>query len=382
MFFPGVRRRSSRVPHAVVPFGLAICSIALTLLGWAIFAPSRAGLEFNLHPYPDIASIGSIAYTVPGEHFDDVVVRSAVEGSAPRVIATFPSSGSTGYHVHGAASPLGDRLAVVSLPSFVSRAHANLSLVDIASGEVSTIDGMFDYFTRVSWAPDGMRFAAVRLSAGTGEKTQTVVQVDLETGTTRDVASFTDALDVVPVGYSFDSARLFVVVVDQRGSNLYVERGGKLQIESELSPGRTMDWALSPDGSRLAFVDILAGGSRTYVGRTLTTATGAVTSLPATADQLGASWVPGSPLPTFGGPGGGLQLSEPANAGAYVIPGSWSPNASFLVANVFTGAVDPGGEPGRSLELVNATSREGPSVRTVLSEDADTAFLGWVRNLN
>ncbi len=382
MFFPGVRHRSHRVPDAVVPFALAICAIALTLLGWAIFAPSPAGLEDDLEVVPGIASLGSIAYTIPRRDFDDLVVQPADLRAAPRVIASFPNSGSTGYHAHGVASPLGERIAVVSLPAFASRAGAKLSLVEVATGAIVQVEGNFDYFTRVSWSVDGTRLAATRLNESAGERTHSVMEIDASSGIAGPIAQFKDALDVVPVGYSFDSARLFVVVVDQRGSNLYFQRAGKTQWVAELSPGRTRDWSLSPDGSRLAFIDVLAGGSKTYVGRTLTTATGSITTLPAGGDQLGASWMPGSPLPSFGGPGGTLQLTEPGGEAPYIIPDGWSPTAAYLATTVYTGAFDDDGKPHRSLELVGQAGAGSLNSRTVLSSDSGAAFLGWVRNLN
>ena len=379
MFFPGVRR-AFHIPESAIPVFLAFVAIVTGIVAWAIATRSNAGIEAPAHPLPDIASIRSVAYTVPGHDFDDLVVRPADGSTSPRVIATFPNSGATGYHIHGASSPLGDYVAVVSLPSFTTRAGAGLSIVDVANGSVATIRGQFDYFTRVAWSPDGSRVAAVRYEEIDGARVSTVVEVDVASGAVRPVAQFQDAIDVAPVGYSFDSERLYIVAVDNRGSNLFLERAGKVQLEAELSPGRTRDWNLSPDGSRLAFVDILAGGSRTFVGRTLVIATKSVTTLPAAADQFGASWMPGSPVPAFGGPGGSWQLTEPGEAGAYLVPAAWSPDSQYLVGNVYAPA---GAEATtRSLELVVRESQNAPSKRVVLSNDPGAAFLGWVHNLN
>lgn len=377
MFFPGVRR-AFHVPHALLPAFLAIFAVFTGVTAWAVFARSDAGIEAPTHSLPDIRAIRSIAYTLPGEHFDEIVVRPADGSTAPRVIATFPSSGATGYHIHGAASPLGDRLAVISLPPFTGRGGGTLSIVSVESGEVKHVEGLFDYFSTVSWSPDGAMLAAVRFYDHNGVRTSTIVEIDVATGLVRTVAEFSDALDVVPVGYSFDSERLFIVAVDNRGSNLYVERAGKLQLEAELSPGRTRDWSLSPDGSRLAFIDVLAGGSRTFVGRTLVIATKTVTTLPASGDQLGTSWMPGSAVPAFGGPGGTWQLSNPQKEDAYVVPAAWAPDASYLVATVLT----PTDSDSRSLELVARDDAIPGGQRIALSAERGAAFLGWVHNLN
>jgi Tol biopolymer transport system component len=379
VFFPGVRR-AFHVPHAVVPTLLAMIAVLTGVTAWAIASRSNAGIEPPAHPLPDIASIRSVAYTLPGHDFDDLVVRPADDSAAPRVIATFPNSGATGYHIHGASSPLGESIAVVSLAPFTARSGASLSIVSSNGSVTRQIEGVFDYFTRIAWAPDGSRLAAVRYHEADGARMSSVVEIEPATGQVRTVAEFPDAIDVVPVGYSFDSERLYIVVVGNRGSNLHVERAGKVQLEAELSPGRTRDWALSPDGSRLAFVDILAGGSRTFVGRTLVIATKTVTTQPASADQFGASWMPGSPMPAFGGPGGSWQLTEPESEGAYLVPAAWSPDSSYLVGSVYAPAgIEP---PTRSLELVQRETATTPGRRTVLSDEAGAAFFGWVKNLD
>ena len=64
MFFPGVRRRVFHLPHALVPFSLAVLAICLTVAGWATFAPSRVG-DSTTAPGIDVQSIKSIAFTVP-----------------------------------------------------------------------------------------------------------------------------------------------------------------------------------------------------------------------------------------------------------------------------------------------------------------------------
>ena len=85
MFFPGVRRRVFHLPHAVVPFGLAVVAISVTLVGWAVFAPSGAG-NTSVVAGTDITTIKSIAYTSPGIGADDLVVKPAAPGLAPQVM--------------------------------------------------------------------------------------------------------------------------------------------------------------------------------------------------------------------------------------------------------------------------------------------------------
>jgi hypothetical protein len=143
---------------------------------------------------------------------------------------------------------------------------------------------------------------------------------------------------------------------------------------ARFSAGPTAQWSLSPDGARLAFVDRVGLGTRTFAGRVLVLSTGVVTDVPARADQLGAAWRPGSVTPDFGGPGGSLQLSDPA-AGDYVVPVGWSPDGTSLVAEIYRGDHDRAQEP-PSLELVSPVHRQR------LADEDGALFFGWVRNVD
>jgi hypothetical protein len=381
MFFPGVRRRVFHLPHALVPFSLAVLAICLTVAGWATFAPSRVG-DSTTAPGIDVQSIKSIAFTVPGTGFDDLVVQPAAPGMAPQVIASFPNDPLTRSHARGAASPQGDRIAVIWLPALATAAEARLSFVDVATRRRTDIEGAFDYFTAMSWSSDGSKVALVNSKDMDGLRTVTVYEVDVASQAKSPVAAFENVFEAVPVGYSFDGSRLFSVVIDQRGSNLYTVRAGRVELVGELSPGRTGYWALSPDGARLAFVDILGSGSRRYVGRTMTIATGAISTLPAEKNHFGASWMPGSPLPSFGGPGGAWQLTDPGAQNGYIVPDAWSPDGELLVATVYSQADDPAGRPLTAIEIITPTTTTSPSSRYRVSDASGASFLGWVKNLN
>jgi hypothetical protein len=106
------------------------------------------------------------------------------------------------------------------------------------------------------------------------------------------------------------------------------------------------------------------------------TATGNVTSVPASDDQLGAAWQPRSDVPAFGGPGGTLHLSAPADARSYVVPVAWSPDGEALVASVHREGPGSAPDAAISLELV------WPDRRERLTDTPGADFLGWVRNLD
>jgi Tol biopolymer transport system component len=252
-----------------------------------------------------------------------------------------------------------------------------MTLVSLATRERREIEGRFDYLSPLSWSPDGKRVVAVRYTQpdASGRVTGTILEVNTVTGAVVETASFENVFQAAPAGYSADGERMFVVVVDQAGSALWVERAGTLQRLAVMSPGRTRDWKLSPDGARLAYVDILGAGERGYAGRTMLTATGAITRSPATRDELGVAWRPNSEVPVFGGPGGGVRLSLAQDGPAYVVPVQWSPDGTTLAATVYTAADGRVSTFDESLELVT------PDQRVLLSERPGARFFGWAVNL-
>lgn len=370
MLVPGVRH-GLHVPRSLVPLLLALSAVVIAVVAWAALSSRQSGTELAATPAAPLATVRSIAYTVPAGGADRLMVRKAVPGATPELVAVFPHF--PGLHARGAASPLGDQVAVLSV---TTGTYASLSVVDVRARETASVPGSFDYLSAIAWAPDASRLAAVQTSTDEGTRVARVLEVDLAVGEPKVVAEFRDPFTVAPVGYSIDGSRLFVVVVDETGSHLWERRAGQVNRLAELSPGRTRDWALSPGGSRLAFIDVLGAGSRTYVGRTLTIATGDITTQPAGDDQFGATWAPGSPVPVFGGPGGALALEDPEVEGAYVVPLDWAPAGDVWVSTVVVPGPDRTVRAEQFLELQTATTRER------IAEEPGANFLGWVQDLN
>lgn len=375
MFAPGVRHPSPDLGRTV-PFVLAACTIAAMLAAWAFVTPSRLRDE---HFEPAITAIRpetmrSVAYLVPGRDRDTLYVRKA-EGGTARIVDTFPAVSYANLHARGLAAPTGDRVAVLSVLD-PARASATLTIVDMAGNRVDAAAAL-DYLSPLAWSPDGRLVAGVASrpsQEGTGSSTDVVV-VDASSGESSVSAHFDAAFQVVPVGYSLDRERLFVVVLDQSGSVLWTVRNGRAQKTAVLSTGRTSYWSLSPDGARLAFVDIVPAGERRYAGRTLLIATGSVSDSASSANELGAAWMPGAQLPAFGGPGGSVRLNPPSSEGDYVVPASWSPDGTMLVATIYSASSDRSGQLDESVELATTTSR------TPLSSEPGAHFVGWMRTI-
>jgi len=305
---------------------------------------------------------------------DHIYIRRADADSpqSAREVARFPISFNN-LHVQGSAAPTADRLAILSA-SAAGSAYARMTLIPLPAGALQDVEAEFDYLSRIAWSRDGLHAAGAR-SARSDDSARNhvdVIEVDARTGAATVAAQFDNVFTAAPVGYSLDGARLFVAVIDQSGSTLWAVRDGRLQKQAMLSPGRTRDWSLSPDGSRLAYVDVLGAGQRSYAGRTLMVATGAITDSNSTGNQLGPVWEPGSQIPVFGGPGGSVEFTAGTPDSAYIVPASWSPDGSTLVATIYSASSDRTGSPKEAVELVS------PQHRVPLAEDDSARFLGWV----
>jgi hypothetical protein len=382
LFVPGVRQ-GFHVPQQLQPYLLAATAVTVTLIAWAVIAPGHISTETQYAPGPAAraGNVHSVAFSVAKDGYDVVLVRRAdaeVTGTA-REVARFPIPVND-LHLKGSAAPTADRLAVLTASS--QSPTAALTLLTLPGGMKTNISGDFDYLSRIAWAADGGR-VALTTSKPDGPTTVSadVVEVDSGSGGTHVAAHFASAFAVEPVGYSLDGTRLYVVTIDQSGSTLWSVRDGKAEKSAPLSAGPTRDWTLSPDGSRLAYVDIATTGEVSYTGRTLLIATGAVSNSLATANQFGSAFEPGSQIPVFGGPGGSVQLEADAGESAYLVPASWSPDGSMLVATIFSASGDNDSSPSESVELVTWSTADGSgpqSKRVSLAEASDARFLGWV----
>ena len=362
MFAPRAQHRP-HFPHALTPVVLAVIAMLGVIVAWAVFMARPTGDEAAA-PIVHAGSVRSIAYAV-SEGSKDVVYVEPATGGPAQVVAKFDSF--LNFDLRGTTSPDGSTIAVLRREGIV--VPASLVLINPETTSTVEVHEDFDYLSTFAWSRDGSRLALTRLEANDATE---VVEVSTGSGEVSPVARFNGAQSVAPVGYSVDGERLYVVVIDQGGSTLWEREAGRLQRVMLLSTGPTRDWSLSPDGSRLAFVDRLGAGERSYAARIATIATGTVRDAAESGDQLGVAWRSGSPLPEFGGPEGTLQLT--GNGEAYVIPHAFAPDGDLLVATIFAPA-RPGEPATESLEIVTAERRD------TFSTAPRTQFLGWVRDL-
>jgi WD40 repeat protein len=309
---------------------------------------------------------------VPRDGRDIIYARQADTGRT-RFVASFePLHPAAGLHIRGEASPLADRLAVLSVEN-PAVADAQLTFVDVQTGGKRQAAGAYHHLSELAWSRDGLRVAV------TASDRTTLLEVDSVTLESSVIAEFPESRQVAPIGYSFADRRLFVVVVDQGGSSLWSVQGGKASRVASLSAGLTTSWTLSEDASRLAYVDVRGVGEQRYAGRTLVIASGEILSAGPEGDQFGAAWRPGREVADFGGPGGSFELTgDPDSGPAYVVPVQWSPDGSWLVASIVTVASSGSPQPEATLEL----ARPGELIRVPLSENGPATLLGWVQDSN
>ncbi|MCC7365541.1 MAG: PD40 domain-containing protein [Dehalococcoidia bacterium] len=376
MFAPGARQRP-HAPHFLTPLALGIIAVCSGILLWAAFSTGTVTNEqYGIVAPSTPESIRSVAYTVPGENgIETLYIRPGGETSQPVLVRQF---GYTfGLQSRGAASPDGHRISLIHVGDATGRAQ--LTMLDSPGWEPRDIEAVVDYLSPMTWSADGLRLAVARSETAVGgRKTVVVSEVLAADGVATEVARFSDVSQVAPVGYSLDGGRLYIVVLDQSGSSLWVRQAGRTEKVAVLSAGPTRDWSLSPDGSRLAFIERLGVGGRTYAGRTLLIATGAITDAAPEGDQLGTAWRPGLAVADFGGPDGSLMLDDPLAEETYVLPMRWSPDGSMLVATIYSASREGNAAPSETLQIVSVEDRW----RVFLSPDEHGArFIGWVRDL-
>ncbi|MGD9934679.1 MAG: hypothetical protein AB7T37_13320 [Dehalococcoidia bacterium] len=370
MYVPRVRHGFD-VPRPLITALTVLCAILTAVLAAALFVRSTSDDgPLGLPGAALLAPTTAIAYAVREGSFDSIYVRSLDGSGSPRLLESFPVLFN--LRVRGSAAPSGDTLAILHIDSGLG-AEARLSLVDVATGETRDIEGGFDYLSSMAWHPGGQSLVVTRsVAPDDPARGAILVEVDVPTLAARERHTFSGANRVHPVGYTADGSGIFVVVIDQAGSTLWSVSDGPPVRVASLSPGLTRDWALSPDASRLAFIDRLGAGGRSQAGRVLIIATGAIADAGLSGDQFGAAWRPGAAVPDFGGPEGTVRLSA-AREGQYLAPIAWAPDGAHLVASVFVPG-EAGAPATERIEILSAAQR----VR--LAEQDSAAFLGLVRH--
>ncbi|MDZ7726715.1 MAG: hypothetical protein U5Q44_00170 [Dehalococcoidia bacterium] len=285
--------RRLRLPNILVALSLAGAMLAILPIAAGImtevFGTGSHSTAFASAPSGDYA-----VYIDAGEEADQVMVAPADNPEDAMPIAEVGHL--PGFSVRGAVSPDGTRAAVVAVEAGTpARPGASLLVVDLESGEVVRAATGVDHLQQPAWTPDGDAVVVTR-GGDSAPGPVTVLRVDAA-GNGEEVVlrEYDSVLGVYPVGFDGEGGLVSVVITDE-GSMAH--RDG--EPVTRLSSSITRDWALSPDGERLAFVETSPGSAYTPRVASLDgsqSAALAQSGLPGQA--LGATWSPDG-NPAFG----------------------------------------------------------------------------------
>ncbi len=315
---------------ALLAAAVALAALAAVLLARGGGPPTTAFAN---------APAGQYAVVARGEGAASVIGVVNAAGGRALEVATVPHL--PGFAPRGAVSPNGRWLALIAVTGGVpAQPLAALLALHLETGEARILAASVDPLQDALWTPDS---GAVIVTRG-GPDGIDVLRVGLD-GAETALERGRDALAVAPVG--FDAAgRLLAVVLDGRGSTL--TRGGA--DARHLSAHLTRDWALSPDGSALAFVEANLDGGLRYLPRVAAIAGGAVSAASAggfgEGQALGAAWPPNGGAPRFGHEPervpGGVRAQA---AGGFDVPLGYSRDGAALAVRRWSGSgfAEPGG---------------------------------------
>lgn len=319
-------------------------------------------------PQTAFARAPSGQYAVVAKNTGEATVVTVVGTSANAAameIATVAHLPGTG--LRGAVSPSGRQVALITPDTIVlGRPVAALITLDLETGEIRRLAEGLDPLQDALWTPDSTGVVVThRTWTATGEPMTSVVRIGMD-GTATVLETHAGAAIVAPVGFD-RSGQLLAVRIDERGSTLTREGVAVRWLSTHI----TRDWALSPDGTRLAFVEANTWQGLRYLPRLVwIEGSGGVSAASAAGQQaLGTAWAPSGQSPKFGNepytPPGSVSAQS---ATGFDVPLAYSRDGSSLAVHHWSGSsfADPGTP---QLQVVNNAGRQPLS--------GFSRFFGW-----
>lgn len=362
---PGYAPRRAHVPYWLIAATLAAAFIAVMPIVAAVFVGTSTGTRTAFAG----AAAGEYAVIVRSEETFDVVLAAPIAGGEPVEVTRI--SHLPGYGIKGQVSPSGRQLAVlVPDAGSVARPGTSLAVVDLETGASLRLANAVDDALAPVWNPAGDRLVFTRSTASGSLSDVRVLSVPVAGGSEREEFS-ARALAVYPFGFTPDGT-LVSAVVDGRGSTLML--GGRVALS--LSTQITRDWRLSPDGTRVAFIESDLTNGLSYRARVMSLdGQGGATAqaMSAAGQQLGVAWLPGTGDVAFGHEPAaaagdtGAASAQALTAAGFDIPVAYS-EASTAIVQAWSGPSFS--DPGRAeLTVVRDGQRTGLGY--------GTRFLGW-----
>jgi hypothetical protein len=271
-----------------------------------------------------------------------------------------------------------------------ARTQAQAHILSLTSGSDRKVADGVDLQVAPVWSRGSDRAAFVRGRAPEQELGSFTVLVATTGGSVSEAGTIDRALGATPAGFA-DAGAVYVAVTEPTGTRLESLTGGARARVGALSSGIARDFALSPDGQRLAYVDTHPYSGAAFAVRVLelsggltASALAAAPGAPPTTATLGPAWTPGGELTVssarrggstlrFGGSELSASAATPVGASqgdGFDVPLAWSPDGAGLAVRAVTG--DVGSVRDQRLALISGSGDRRPF------GNADTKFLGWV----
>ena len=349
-----------RRPFAVLVLAVVLLGVATVALLAQSGGPPRTAFAGAASGQYAVVAKNTGAATV-------VTVVGATANVAPIEIATVPHL--HGYSLRGAVSPTGRHVALLSPDTAIAgRPFAALIVLDLETGLSRRLAEGLHPLQDVLWTPDATALVVTRnVRTVEGEPGVAVARVGFD-GTETVLETHMGVGIVAPVGFDAQG-RLLAVRIDARGSTLTRDGAEVLWLSTHV----TRDWALSPDGAQLAFVEVNLWEGLRYLPHVVSIdgGGGAVTAASTSTGQaLGAAWSPSGDAPSFGNepsapPPGSVSAQGPAG---FDVPLAYSRDGAALAVSHWSGySFDEPGTP--RLEIVSGSGRQ--------SLDGFSRFFGW-----
>ncbi len=349
-----------RRPFAVLVLAVVLLGVATVALLAQSGGPPRTAFAGAASGQYAVVAKNTGAATV-------VTVVGATANAAPIEIATVPHL--HGYSLRGAVSPTGRHVALLSPDTAIAgRPFAALIVLDLETGLSRRLAEGLNPLQDVLWTPDATALVVTRnVRTVEGQPGVAVARVGFD-GTETVLETHMGAGVVAPVGFDAQG-RLLTVRIDARGSTLTRDGAEVLWLSTHV----TRDWALSPDGAQLAFVEVNLWEGLRYLPHVVSIdgGGGAVAAASTSTGQaLGAAWSPSGDTPSFGNepsapPPGSVSAQGPAG---FDVPLAYSRDGAALAVSHWSGySFDEPGTP--RLEIVSGSARQ--------SLDGFSRFFGW-----
>ncbi len=360
--------------HTVLRRYLLFSALVIALFAVAILAALIFQTANSKTTFADASSGVYAVVSKTGVTADTIAVVRAGDLTYEEVLITIPHL--AGMSVRGTTSPDGTKIAFLVVDEGDSKNPVgSLRILDLETESYTRLTTGVDLLQKPLWSPDSK---AVLVTVSQSSKNSNfvdtaVISYPIEIspeGRAKVIAIFHEVVLAVPLEID-QMGDLVTVVINERGSLLFSNNQEVLR----LSPYFTRDWALSPSGKKIAFIESNLESGLRYLPRIESISGGSVKAaavLPSSSQALGVVWkFPKDEKVDFGNEptveAGQVRASTVGSG--FDIPLAWEETEEVLFVEHWTGLNFE--NPGKvELQIVISAGRQ--------SIAGYTRFLGWI----